>query len=66
LRWAALGAGVAYGAYHQSTLSAQAKVAQQQREYHHKQTLIEKAKEEYIKKTQPQKGDGGTFPRCSD
>jgi hypothetical protein len=48
-----LGAGVLYGFYHQSSLSASAKVAAVNREYEHKQKLIEQAKAEYSKKNLP-------------
>jgi len=47
LRYSALAAGVFYGIYHQASLSASAKLAARNREYEHKQKLIEKAKAEY-------------------
>ncbi|KAH8820378.1 putative ATP synthase subunit E, mitochondrial [Xylogone sp. PMI_703] len=53
LRWSALGAGVIYGIYHQASISSAARAAAAQREYEHKQHLIEKAKAEYSKKTKP-------------
>lgn len=65
LRWSALGAGVFYGLYHQSKLSTSAKLAAIDREYQHKQSLIEKAKAEYAKKNMPAssktEGGDGTF-----
>jgi len=61
LRYSALGAGVLYGVYHQASLSAAAKVSAAHRAYEHKQSLIEKAKEEYSKKINPPQGDGGTY-----
>jgi hypothetical protein len=61
LRWSALGAGVFYGLYHQASLSTASKLAAVEREYKHKQDLIEKAKAEYTKKNLPpsQKTEGG-------
>lgn len=61
LRWSALGAGIFYGLYHQAKLSTAAKLAAIDREYQHKQSLIEKAKAEYTKKSLPQsaKTEGG-------
>jgi F-type H+-transporting ATP synthase subunit e len=53
LRYSALAAGVFYGLYHQASLSASAKFAAINREYEHKQSLIEKAKAEYSKKNMP-------------
>ncbi|TVY48794.1 ATP synthase subunit e, mitochondrial [Lachnellula occidentalis] len=52
-RWSALGAGVFYGFYHQTSLSAAAKAAAANREYEHKQQLIQQAKAEFAKKNQP-------------
>jgi F-type H+-transporting ATP synthase subunit e len=60
-----LGAGVFYGLYHQSKLSAAAKLAAIDREYQHKESLIEKAKAEFAKKNMPggakTEGGDGTF-----
>jgi len=53
LRYSALGAGIFYGLYRQASLTASAKLAAIDREYEHKQSLIEKAKAEYIKKNMP-------------
>jgi hypothetical protein len=65
LRYSALGAGILYGFYHQAKLSASAKAAAINREYEHKQSLIEKAKAEYAKKNLPPgsktAGDDSTF-----
>jgi F-type H+-transporting ATP synthase subunit e len=61
LRYSALGCGIFYGLYHQAKLSSAAKLAAVNREYEHKQQLIEKAKAEYTKKNLPQsqKTEGG-------
>jgi len=53
LRWSALGAGIFYGLYHQASLTAAAKASAINREYEHKQNLIDKAKAEYKKKHMP-------------
>ncbi|KAF4625866.1 hypothetical protein G7Y89_g12299 [Cudoniella acicularis] len=53
LRWSALGAGVLYGVYHQASLSSAAKLAAINRQYEHKQKLIEQAKAEYSKSKLP-------------
>ncbi|KAI9753446.1 MAG: hypothetical protein M4579_005166 [Chaenotheca gracillima] len=53
LRYSALGLGIFYGIYHQTSLSTRQKVAKVDREYAHKEALIAKAKAEYVKKTMP-------------
>ncbi|KAI9852628.1 MAG: hypothetical protein M1838_000076 [Thelocarpon superellum] len=53
LRYSALFAGVVYGLYHQSSLSAQQKTAQINREYQRKESLIQQAKAEYAKQRLP-------------
>lgn len=53
LRYSALVAGGCYGFYHQSTLSAQQRLNEINREYQAKQYLIAKAKAEFTKKTMP-------------
>ncbi|EFW22159.1 uncharacterized protein CIMG_10888 [Coccidioides immitis RS] len=53
LRYSALFFGVFYGFYHQSSLNAQAKAAQQDREYHRKEQLIEQAKAEFARRNSP-------------
>ncbi|CZR54242.1 related to F1F0-ATP synthase subunit E [Phialocephala subalpina] len=65
LRYSALGAGIFYGLYHQAKLSSAAKLAAIDREYQHKQSLIEKAKAEYSKKNMPAsaKTEGGDVIR---
>ncbi|KAG0647824.1 ATP synthase subunit [Hyphodiscus hymeniophilus] len=65
LRWSALGAGVFYGLYHQASLSTAAKLAAVDRDYKHKQDLIEQAKAEYTKRNLPpsQKTTGGDIIR---
>ena len=61
LRYSALAFGVFYGFYHQSSLLAQQKLNEINREYQAKESLIAKAKAEYTKKTMPQesKTEGG-------
>jgi F-type H+-transporting ATP synthase subunit e len=49
LRYSALGLGVFYGFYHQRTINSSQKAAAAQREYEHKQKLINQAKEAYAK-----------------
>ncbi|KAN0098836.1 putative ATP synthase subunit E, mitochondrial [Hyaloscypha variabilis] len=53
LRYSALGAGIFYGLYHQAKLSSAAKLAAINREYEHKQQLIDRAKAEYSKSKLP-------------
>jgi F-type H+-transporting ATP synthase subunit e len=56
--------------YHQAKLSSAAKLAAINREYEHKQSLIEKAKAEYSKKNSPPsaktEGGDGTFSPVSE
>ncbi|CAI7573383.1 hypothetical protein N7533_008903 [Penicillium manginii] len=54
LRYSALVAGLVYGVYHQSSLTSQTKRAEIEHEYTRKERLIEQAKAEWRKKTQPQ------------
>jgi F-type H+-transporting ATP synthase subunit e len=67
LRWSALFGGVFYGLYHQSTLNTQAKHAEHEREYKHKESLIAKAKAEWAKKTAPADTKNGRtyFPKST-
>lgn len=51
LRYSVLGAGVIYGALHQSVLSSAAKNSLIQKEYDQKVALIARAKAEYLNKT---------------
>ena len=53
LRYSALAFGVFYGFYHQRSLTAQLKMNEINREYQHKESLIQQAKAEYTKKTMP-------------
>ncbi|KAK5990571.1 ATP synthase subunit e [Cladobotryum mycophilum] len=53
LRWSALAFGVFYGFTHQRTITATHKAQQEKHDYEHKQKLIEQAKAEYAKKTNP-------------
>lgn len=61
LRWSALTFGVFYGFSHQTGISSRDKSAHAQHEYERKQKLIEQAREEYRRKTQPQQSSGGKF-----
>ncbi|KAI9025985.1 ATP synthase E chain-domain-containing protein [Phycomyces nitens] len=52
-RWSALAFGVAYGFSHNRSLKKQEKEKEAQREYKHKEELIEKARAEYARRTNP-------------
>ncbi|KAI0596234.1 ATP synthase E chain-domain-containing protein [Biscogniauxia sp. FL1348] len=54
LRYSALAFGVFYGFTHQRSITAAQKAAAAQREYEHKQQLIEQARAEYNKSKHPQ------------
>ncbi|KAL4802910.1 ATP synthase E chain-domain-containing protein [Aspergillus unguis] len=54
LRYSALVAGLVYGFYHQTSISAVARRAEADREYARQERLIEQARAEWKKKTQPQ------------
>lgn len=64
-RYSALLFGVLYGVYHQSTITAKTKLAQIDREYSHKESLILQAKAEFAKKNMPAEskteGDGSKY-----
>ena len=67
LRYSALLLGITYGVYHQASLSARSKIAQIDRDYQKKETLISQAKAEYVKKTMPadkktESGNSTFFP----
>ncbi|CRG92161.1 hypothetical protein PISL3812_09217 [Talaromyces islandicus] len=53
LRYSALLGGLFYGAWHQATLNTQAKDAEKDREYKHKESLIQQAKAEWLRKNPP-------------
>ncbi|KAI0899325.1 ATP synthase subunit E [Annulohypoxylon nitens] len=53
LRYSALALGVFYGFTHQRSISAAQRATAAQKEYEHKQQLIEKAKAEYAKSKNP-------------
>ncbi|KAJ5127445.1 hypothetical protein N7448_008224 [Penicillium atrosanguineum] len=53
-RYSALVAGLVYGVYHQSSLNSVAKRTEVEHEYARKERLIEQAKTEWKKRTQPQ------------
>ncbi|MCJ1230819.1 hypothetical protein MMC12_007493 [Toensbergia leucococca] len=61
LRYTALLLGAAYGLTHQSSLLAQQKLASLDRDYARQESLIRKAKAEYVRKTLPEekKTEGG-------
>ena len=52
-RYSALVAGLIYGVYHQSSITQATKRAEIEHEYARKERLIEQAKAEWKKKTQP-------------
>ncbi|KZF23901.1 hypothetical protein L228DRAFT_246751 [Xylona heveae TC161] len=53
LRYSALVLGVFYGLTHQASLTAQQKIAQIDRDYEKKESLIAQAKAAYVQKTLP-------------
>ncbi|KAB5580998.1 ATP synthase E chain-domain-containing protein [Coniochaeta sp. 2T2.1] len=53
LRYSALAVGVAYGFYHQRTITQHVRSQQAEREYKHKEQLINQAKAEFAKSKQP-------------
>ena len=57
LRWSALGLGVFYGVYHQSSINTADKVAAEKKDYQRRETLISQAKAEYAKRTSPEQSD---------
>ncbi|KAK3695274.1 ATP synthase E chain-domain-containing protein [Podospora appendiculata] len=59
LRWSALGLGIFYGFTHQRSITSAQKAATAQREYQHKQDLINKAKEAYAKSKNPAPASSG-------
>lgn len=69
LRWSALGFGVFYGIYHQSSIKTQERTRRFNQEYQHKEQLITKAKAEFLKKTLPPEkmtaGGDSMFPADS-
>ena len=64
LRYSALVAGLFYGAYHQSSITANAKRAEADREYARQERLIQQAKAEWKKKTAPKdtQNNGSMLP----
>ncbi|KAL3475361.1 ATP synthase E chain-domain-containing protein [Aspergillus californicus] len=61
LRYSALVAGLFYGFYHQSSITASIKRADADREYSRQERLINQAKAEWKKKTQPQDNSSGVI-----
>jgi len=53
LRYSALCLGVFYGFYHQRSITQTQRAVAAQREYEHKQKLIDQAKAEYAKSKKP-------------
>ena len=69
LRYTVLGLGIFYGFSHQRKITATQKAAEAQREYQHKQQLINKAKDAYAKSKRPAAAStaaasGGEFWLC--
>lgn len=60
LRYTALFAGLLYGITHQRTLNLIAASNQVKREHQHEESLIQQAKAEFAKRSQPATGNGGT------
>ena len=54
LRYSALLFGIFYGFTHQRTITSNAEASKTQAAYAHKESLIEKAKAEWVKKTLPE------------
>jgi F-type H+-transporting ATP synthase subunit e len=65
LRYSALFAGVFYGLWHQSSLNSRSRSAELDREYKHKESLIEQAKAEWKKKNTPQQSKTASGGRTS-
>lgn len=59
LRWGALVTGVFYGFTHQSAIRSSDKKAAEKHDWERKVKLIDDAKAEYKRKSEPQSGDGG-------
>ena len=53
LRWGALATGVFYGLYNQLSISSREKLQAKQREWQHKESLIQQAKSEWAKTHAP-------------
>lgn len=56
-RYLALALGVFYGAYHQRKLTTRQHAEKVDRELAHRESLIERAKVEYVRKTDPRQAD---------
>jgi F-type H+-transporting ATP synthase subunit e len=65
LRWSALAVGVFYGFSHQRTLRSQEKIKKIDSEFSHKQSLIDQARAEWAKKSQPASKQTGSGDRMS-
>ncbi|KAF2707933.1 hypothetical protein K504DRAFT_458412 [Pleomassaria siparia CBS 279.74] len=65
LRWSALGLGVFYGIYHQSSISSRAKIAQAKHEFEHQQSLIQQAKAEWAR-SHPSEASSGAKANPQD
>ncbi|KAL1919090.1 uncharacterized protein VTP21DRAFT_2471 [Calcarisporiella thermophila] len=55
-RWSALGLGIVYGAYHRSSLTRAEERHRIEREWQHKQELIEKGRAEYARRKAEEAG----------
>ena len=67
LRYSALITGIFYGIYHQSALTSQQKANDLNRKYSAEESLIAKAKAEYVKKIMPEdKKTAGGGGECLD
>ncbi|KAF2270410.1 hypothetical protein CC78DRAFT_611312 [Lojkania enalia] len=66
LRWSALGLGVFYGIYHQASISSRDRLANEKREYEHKESLISQAKAEWARQhsqEQPKSSSANANPK---
>ncbi|KAI1339632.1 ATP synthase E chain-domain-containing protein [Xylariaceae sp. FL0016] len=66
LRYSALAFGVFYGFTHQRSITASQKAAAAQKDYEHKQHLIEQARAEYSKSKNPQPASSDKSPLDQD
>lgn len=60
MRYSALLFGIFYGFTHQRTITSNAEASKTQAAYAHKESLIEKAKAEWVKKTLPEEKKTGS------
>lgn len=62
LRYSALFAGIGYGLYHQTTINKKIQEHHNEEAIHHRESLVEKGKAEWVKKTSPPSDNGGMIP----